>query len=130
MNMKHLFLIRDKCTGCRTCEYSCSLHHYNVFNPSRSRIQIYRTGCLDLEAKYCVQCVKPRCVPACPEKAIKQGENGVRIESKLCNHCGQCMKVCDRIFSDGCFAIMCNNCGACVDVCPEEALEIRVRKKI
>jgi benzoyl-CoA reductase subunit BamC len=36
----------DKCTGCRSCEAICSAFHYepnfNLVNPKRSRIQVFR----------------------------------------------------------------------------------------
>lgn len=128
--MKSLLLDRDKCTGCRTCEFACSMNHYGVFNPDRSRIRIYRTGCLELKEKHCIQCAKPRCVSACPTGAIKQDETGVLIEAGLCTNCQECMNVCDRIFSDsyGNCAIICDHCGACEEACPEGALHIRKRR--
>lgn len=31
----------NKCTGCRNCEAICSLEHFQVVNPLKSRIRIY-----------------------------------------------------------------------------------------
>ncbi len=117
----------EKCTGCRTCEYICSLTKNGTFNPNRSRIQFYRTNCLDLMAKVCIQCEEPDCMEACPFDAIVRIEEGIRVNEEDCTHCGLCMEVCDKIFSDPVAekAVMCDQCGACVETCPEEALEIR-----
>jgi len=31
----------EKCTGCRSCEAVCSLEHFNVVNPMKSRIRVF-----------------------------------------------------------------------------------------
>ena len=125
--MKHLLLDLSKCTGCRICEFSCSMYHYSVFNPNRARIRINRIGCLKLEAKYCIQCQNPRCISACPEGAIIQNESGIRIDPEICTNCHNCMSACERIFLDVIDknAIICDQCGACIETCPEGALEMR-----
>ena len=32
--MKYLFAERENCTGCRACEYACSVYHTGIVRPS------------------------------------------------------------------------------------------------
>jgi anaerobic carbon-monoxide dehydrogenase iron sulfur subunit len=32
------------CTGCRTCELACSLHHSGLFSPELSSVQVRRSN--------------------------------------------------------------------------------------
>ncbi|QGP93111.1 putative ferredoxin-like protein YdhY [Neomoorella glycerini] len=124
--MARLKLNKNFCTGCRTCEYACSLAHGGAYNPEHSRIRLYRTGCLQIEARYCVQCSRPRCVGACPRGAIHKQDEKVTIDPELCDGCGICQGICNRIMLDRATekAVMCDGCGACVPACPERALAL------
>ncbi|MDW7740067.1 MAG: 4Fe-4S binding protein [Bacillota bacterium] len=39
-----MYIDTEKCTGCRSCELACSMHHYGCFNPVRSSIQVAARG--------------------------------------------------------------------------------------
>ena len=124
-----------KCSGCRVCEYSCSMVKNKSFNPMRSRIRVVRIYPHTNAALNCRLCEDAPCVTACPRKALSQSEtNGViLVNDQLCNGCGWCIKVCDF----GAIALdpkptvnICDLCGdreegpACIEWCPEEALEV------
>jgi len=42
MNQKVLVFEPKKCIGCRLCEQICTLTHFKVTNPKKSRIRIIR----------------------------------------------------------------------------------------
>ena len=126
----------DKCTGCRVCEFICSMEHRQAFNPSRSRIRVTRVYPCTNSASNCCLCDDAPCVPACPRKALTQSpETGVIIvDDELCNEpgCDKCIKACDygSIILEGGKARICDLCRdreggpACVEWCPEDALEL------
>jgi Fe-S-cluster-containing dehydrogenase component len=122
----------SKCTGCGICELAC-IQEKNERSPLRSRIRIVRMTPMFNFALSCRVCKDPKCVKACPEKAIQQAENtGVlMIDEKKCKGCDWCVQACDYggliIQSDTGIATVCDLCGGtpqCVEFCPEEALEI------
>jgi len=126
----------DKCTGCRVCEYICSVEHRNAFNPSRSRIHVTRVYPCTNAAFNCVMCDDAKCIPACPRKAMTQHpETGVIIiDDELCNEpgCDKCIKACEygAIHLEAGKARMCDLCAdredgpACIEWCPDEALKM------
>jgi len=124
----------SKCTGCGICEYACGQEKGEVaWNPLRSRIRIVRMKPLFNFALACRSCEDAKCVTACPEKAISQGENSgiIQISDKKCKGCDWCVQACPHggitIHPDTGFAVACDLCGGtpqCVEFCPEEALEI------
>lgn len=126
------------CRWCKACELVCSIHHEGVFRPTASRIRMLLDHFeAEMTVAMCRQCRKPRCLPACPERAIVvDGATGARvILSELCNACGQCVEACpydtrDMILrhdEDAGKYVKCDMCGGdprCVDVCPTDALKM------
>ena len=125
----------NKCTGCRICEYACSMEKNKSFNPTRSRIRVVRIYPHTNAALNCRLCEDAPCITACPRKALSRSEvNGViLVEDQLCNGCGWCIKSCDF----GAIALdpkptvkICDLCAdreagpACIEWCPEDALEM------
>lgn len=86
----------DKCTGCRNCELACSVAHFKVFNPARSRIQVIKQEDRNIVAPVvCLQCESPLCREACPNGAIVMNEHGIlRVHSDVCVGCGNCITAC------------------------------------
>lgn len=128
--MNYLAIDKTRCTGCRMCESICSIVKEGVLNKAKSRIKVMRRDVVDLNRKVCVQCKNPRCVKACPRNAIVVRNGAVRVLHDLCDGCGACTEVCDRLFlaPDGGTVLMCDQCGSCVPHCPEEALSIKKRE--
>ena len=127
---KFLDLNLDLCTGCRICESTCSITNEGVINRAKSRIHVYRTDVLELTPLFCDQCDDHLCIDACPANAISIVHDQVRVKRSLCDGCGKCAEVCNRIFLTPVdnFALMCNQCGACVKACPENALSIKEKE--
>lgn len=132
--MKKLLLLDiSRCTGCESCVASCSISKEGVFDPTRSRIQVFRDESKGLAIPFfCEQCEEPPCIEACPVNAIeKDGVIGVmRVNSELCTGCGSCVEACPyngvRLNSRSNVAIICDLCGGeplCVKVCvPTKAI--------
>lgn len=129
--MKLLYVDRDKCTGCRVCEYICSFESDGSTNPAYSRIRLERSGPLKRRILVCLQCRNPRCMEACPVGAIVWEDDQVRVQDELCDRCGACVEACDRLFlpPQG-PVLMCDQCNACTGLCPEGALTIATPEEI
>lgn len=130
--VKALTIDWTRCTGCEVCELACSFTHEGVFQPSLSRIRVYR---LDAHGVHfpvaCLDCADPPCVAACPTGAchIDRSVPVVRVEEALCIGCRECVVACP--FGAAHFnaakgkAYQCDLCGgepACVPQCYPGAL--------
>ena len=129
----------NKCTGCRVCEYACSMEKYKAFNPTQSRIRVVRIYPHTNAAIACRLCEDLPCVLACPRKALSQSEDkgNIVVDDQLCDGCGWCVKACKY----GSIALdpkptvrICDLCSerangpACIEWCPEEALSLSAEK--
>ncbi|MFZ5944372.1 MAG: 4Fe-4S dicluster domain-containing protein [Bacillota bacterium] len=124
----------NKCVGCRICEQWCSMTHYKVSNPKKSRISITRSheDYMDYPA-VCRQCADTPCIKACPTKVSALSTNdttgAVKVDQEKCIACKMCIKACPfnavKLHPDGKFVIICDLCDGdpqCVKYCPEQAL--------
>ena len=118
----------SKCTGCRSCETSCSFYRTGKVSRHLSRIKvmhIYETG-IDGPVS-CIQCDERYCM-SCPEDALKIGELGQVVASPtICTRCGACVTKCPigaiELFND--IIYVCDLCGGrprCVETCTENAI--------
>ena len=86
-----------RCTGCRTCEQVCTVYHYGVLNPMKSRIKIMKW---EAEGLYipmtCNHCQDAPCMSACPVKAIHRDRDldTVVVDYNTCIGCRTCVSVC------------------------------------
>ncbi len=122
---------KEKCTGCRFCMLVCSLGHGGICGSQQSKIWIKRASLRMDVPVVCVQCEDPPCVPACPEGALRQLQNGsIEVIKEKCTACGDCTEACpyDAIKIVNEVAVVCDLCGGdplCVKYCPVDALEVR-----
>ena len=123
-----------KCTGCRVCEFYCSVHNYGQSNPSRARIYIV-TGEVDGRLTFvpvlCRQCVDPLCVRFCPSHALSRhaATNAVIVDADRCIGCRTCVEVCpfgapsvDPQLGTCQKCTLCDGDPLCAKVCPNQAL--------
>ncbi|MFX0069474.1 MAG: 4Fe-4S dicluster domain-containing protein [Candidatus Hermodarchaeota archaeon] len=133
MNRKVLVFEPKKCIGCKLCELYCSMSHFNVTNPTKSRIRIIRdpNSQLDL-ATYCHQCIDAPCIQACDFEALSRDSktNAILVNNENCVGCRNCIHECPyaapSILPENNVVIICDLCGGtpeCVEVCPEHAIQ-------
>ena len=122
------------CSGCRTCEMICSLHHEGFISPEQSRIFIKSNPFKgSYIPTYCHQCSDAPCLYACPESAITiEGIHGtVTINEEKCSGCRLCEEACPfrviRFHQEKNRPFKCDLCHGnpeCVKWCPMNALGV------
>lgn len=133
------FLPEEVCVHCNLCELACSLSHFDVVNPRRSRIQIHR-AVLDEAGNYrdypvvCRQCAEVYCVEACPVDCFQVNPitGTYDVIDEECIGCALCVEACpwDEIYMDlqTDVALKCDLCGdgdpQCVRICPSGVLRL------
>ncbi|MCX8171465.1 MAG: 4Fe-4S dicluster domain-containing protein [Candidatus Bathyarchaeota archaeon] len=135
----------DRCRGCGLCELVCSISHGNGARPSASRIKVLKDREKhDFRLLVCLQCVNPKCVEACPKKAIwiDDGTGAKIIKEDACDGCGLCAEACPFKSEDNSVIfkhpskriyVKCDLCyqrkegPICVEFCPSQALTLKGR---
>jgi Fe-S-cluster-containing dehydrogenase component len=128
----------DRCTGCHTCEETCSQTWFKVVDRGLACIQIVDgkaapEGEGGYQAVICTQCGE--CIDVCPTMALSRAKNGVvRRDLSRCVGCLACVGFCRvgaahgtaamRVHSAHVEPFKCVACGACARACPEEALQV------
>lgn len=128
--MKYLFAERQNCTGCRACEYACSVYHTGVVRPSVARIHVMKYKDVIDVPVICWHCTDHPCIEACPTtpKAIQVDpvSNGIILNEQIClgAKCLKCKEACPaqyvRVHPDTGKPLMCDMCGGdpeCVKAC-------------
>lgn len=128
--MKYLFAERQNCTGCRACEYACSVYHTGVVRPSVARIHVMKYKDVIDVPVICWHCSDHPCIEACPTtpKAIQVDptSNGIILNEKIClgAKCLKCKEACPaqyvRVNPDTGQPLMCDMCKGdpeCVKAC-------------
>ena len=133
--MEKLYVVIPKnCTGCRTCELSCSMVKGREGQLGRSRISVHKTGEAAFMQMNCFQCLNAACAQVCPTKAIARNEEtgAVVIDDELCVGCALCETACpfghmyfDRNSGKPLKCDLCGGDPACAKFCPDRALEMR-----
>ena len=118
----------SRCTGCHTCEETCSETWFKVVDREKARIQILEPDeAGTYRAIACTQCGE--CIDVCPTQALYRTQNGVvRMDAKRCVGCLACVGFCPisamRTHADIVEPYKCVACGSCARACPEDALWI------
>lgn len=136
---KYLFADRRNCTGCRSCEYACSLKHEKIVRPAVAAIHVKRYwGIIDVP-NICFQCPDPApCIKACPTTPVaiqrEPKHNGITfIDNKTClgGKCNKCIEACPPQFlrrhPETGWPIFCDTCEGdpeCVKACKAQATNI------
>ena len=133
--MEKLYCVIPKnCTGCRTCELSCSMVKGAEGQLGRSRIAIHKTGEQSFMQMNCFQCLNAACIKVCPTTALaRNDESGaVVVDNELCVGCALCETACPfghiHFDRESGKPLKCDLCGgdpACAKFCPDQALEMR-----
>jgi len=132
--MKYLFVERQNCTGCRACEYACSLKHEGVVRPSTSRIFVRKFhGIIDVPV-VCWNCDDAPCIAACPTTPNALGKDpetgAIKLNEKVClgAKCNKCFEACPAQFlrrhpdtGQPLFCDLCDGDPECVKACDEQA---------
>lgn len=134
--MKYLFVQRENCTGCRSCEYACSqAHEKGAVRPAVARIHVKRFNAVVDVPVICWHCDDSPCVKACPTnpKAISKDKdtNVIKyIDDKTClgSKCNKCIEACPSQFlrrhPDTGWPMFCDLCDGdpeCVKACKSQA---------
>lgn len=133
---QHIICDPAKCTGCRLCEYICSVTKTGSFDATLSRIRVVRIEPVTMTAITCRLCADAPCIIACPREALSRSEkNGIiLVDEDRCDGCGWCVEACDfgaivlNPYTKN--AEICNLCEdqeegpRCVEFCPKEALSL------
>ncbi len=133
---KHIVCDPTLCTGCRLCEYACSMVKTRSFDPNYSRIRVVRIEPYAMMAIACRLCEDAPCILACPRDALTRSEvNGTMlVNTDKCDGCGWCVEACDFgaiiLSPESKHAEICDLCPdvqdgpPCVSFCPKEALSL------
>ena len=138
--LKSLHIDPGKCTGCLQCEMACSFENTGVFNPSKSRIKVFKFHEEGRFVPYtCTQCDEAWCMRACPVDAISvdKATGAKMVSDALCVGCKVCTIACPfgtiSYTVDSGKVIKCDLCGgspACVGECNFGALVFKEADKV
>ena len=131
---KTFVIIPKNCTGCRTCELSCSMIKGSEGVFARSRINVHKVGNERYMQMTCLQCVEAACVKVCPTEALVRNvpSGAIEVHEEKCIGCSLCEPACPFghmhfDLADG-IPIKCDLCGGdptCAKFCPHGALEMK-----
>lgn len=125
----------DICTGCKLCEFACSLEKTGAFDLELSRIRVAMPQPAVAISIACQICESAPCVSACPRDALSvRPEDGtIALDKGLCTGCGWCIEACDfgaiALDRRDKTVVICDLCRdlpepACVASCPKKALTL------
>jgi Fe-S-cluster-containing hydrogenase component 2 len=131
---KFLFAERQNCTGCRSCEYACTLFHNNTVWPAMARIHVLKYKDIIDVPVLCWQCDDAPCIAACPttpKSIVRDAKtNGIILNEQTClgAKCMKCAEACPPQYVrenpvTG-QPLICDLCGGdpqCVKACQEQS---------
>ena len=140
--MKRIFVHKERCTGCKSCEIGCAVRHSESktlhgamcqANPPRPRIFAQWADGLKTVVR-CNHCDDAPCISSCISGCLYKNEQGYVLRKKeRCIGCWSCVMACPFgvVFRDPMLniAVKCDGCRksdlpACVESCPTKALEL------
>lgn len=135
MQRRYIVCDSSACTGCRLCEFACSLEKTGAFDLELSRIRVAMPQPTAVISVSCQLCEAAPCVTACPRKAlsVREPDGVIVLEKSLCTGCGWCLEACDfgAISMDPSTrsVVICDLCSGlpeprCVEGCPKKALSL------
>jgi anaerobic carbon-monoxide dehydrogenase iron sulfur subunit len=140
--MKRVWVDKDKCLGCKTCELQCAVERNSVTKTLAGAVQeepkpLARVGVFGPTGAsfplQCRHCEDAPCLKACPSGAAQRDpEKGhTFIDQTKCRGCWMCVMSCPFGAVTPCaafkVAVKCDACAqmeepACVAACPTGAL--------
>lgn len=125
--VKRLMVDPKICSGCLTCEQTCSTAYHKESLAEKSSIRVTVNENRPHSHSICNQCGE--CIEICPTQAIYRDKTGVvRIRKADCVGCLSCVGFCPsmsmRYHSTLLEPFKCVACGLCVKSCPSHALSI------
>ncbi|HWR45689.1 4Fe-4S dicluster domain-containing protein [Sporomusa sp.] len=129
--MSRIIVRNDSCTGCRSCQVICSMHHQRNIAPSAARIRIKSKYPWIDQPVVCQQCKAPKCKEACAVEAITAAGAVPVVDQAKCTGCWECVKACPfgAIWEDvkAGIPLVCDTCSGeyqCVKWCQPKALTL------
>ena len=131
---KILVVQPEKCTGCRTCELTCSFTKTGEFNPELSRISVLTYDKIGFAVPMvCQQCGVAACMMVCPVGAITKNNatGAMEVHDSKCIGCKMCTIACPfgaiHYHAVNNIVSKCDLCfgdPACVKLCPSGAISL------
>ncbi len=121
----------ERCMGCLSCVFTCSLELFGEISVKHTAIRVLNLGVgNNYKILVCSICDEPDCAAACPYDALKaKTEGGVElVRPDKCKECKDkpCLDACSigALFWDdeAKKPIICTNCGECAKICPHEVI--------
>lgn len=87
---KRNILDYGRCISCKSCLAACFYSHN--FQGNLEASTVLTNTVLQMNCRHCEQ---PLCEAACPQEAIKRGDDGLVVRSNIkCSGCGSCALAC------------------------------------
>lgn len=128
----------ERCLGCYSCVFACSLELFNEISATRTAITIKPCSVGDVfTVNFCTACEDPPCVKSCKPRALQQDSEGKLelVKPSECDKCEtfDCIKACTigalLIDPETNKPIMCTQCGKCAEICPHEVIAYEEAKR-
>ncbi len=146
--MKQIYVIPEKCMGCKSCEIGCAVQHSKdktlfsaILESPPPMKRLFVEAAEDIRMPIiCRHCENAPCLNACISGCLYRDENSfVRRKKERCIGCWTCIMVCpfgvitqDKVKH---IAVKCDRCHkletpACVASCPTHALIMKEAEEL
>lgn len=145
--MKRIFIEREKCDGCLSCNLACMLAHsdtstslydLNLTDPANETRNFIKVSDGKYTPIFCRHCALPECVASCMSGALSKDEESghVLYDKERCGQCFMCVMNCpfglpkpDTVTHS--MVVKCDFCTgisdtpSCVAACPNNAIVVK-----